>query len=451
MRPLDPGVQVAPGDPHAISGAAAWHSELADSLELQHGVVTGTASSVISTWNGEAAGSYQQLASVVGSHFLLAAGSARTAAEALFRYAAELERCQQEGTQALHQAEHWLGEQVRWQTKLTAAQTAITTAQGQIFAAQQSMYTVLGPNPLAPPTVNPAAAAELHAAEAALRRAQADQRTAQRELQHCEHEVLRWQARGRQIWGEAVQAGEQATGYTADINVAPPPLAGWIRPDRFNTPPPVTHHDGGFFDDPLGTIEHLASSAPGAVYGGLEWAVNQAPSVAAQAGKLGLEGFSTLIRYSPIGQGLHLASQLSGSTIGGCIGGSATAAFGFGYSIHGSICYEATPSGDDGTVVTAGYGAAVGGTGAGVSGEGLTSDGQRLSDQGRYFHYVTGTVGDGGTVNGGWAWGRNSQGRSVHTGTAGVGIGASDSPAGVDTGTSYSVTGSALGAPSPAP
>ena len=246
MSGSDPGVQVAPGDPAQISRAAAWHQELADAFELHHATITGATNAVLATWNGEAASSYARLATVVANHFIAASGDARTVSGSLFRYARELEHYQQQGMHALQQSEHWLLQQSDWQTKLDDANRAIANANRQIGDAQKAMGS------RGPAGIHPEAAAELHAGQVALATAQAEQATAERQLQDAEREVMRWQAVGRRAWDEAIQAARQATGDAEAVNVAPPPLAGWPRRDRFNTPYP--YHGEGSPAGPHGAI-----------------------------------------------------------------------------------------------------------------------------------------------------------------------------------------------------
>lgn len=98
-----------------------------------------TAASVYATWNGQAAASYQALSAAVAAHFWHAAGVSRTAAAALHRYATELMRLQLEGTQALHQAEHWLSEVNTWTARLRTATNDVTKAQAAVQAAQNAL------------------------------------------------------------------------------------------------------------------------------------------------------------------------------------------------------------------------------------------------------------------------------------------------------------------------
>lgn len=385
-NPLDPGFSVAPGDPGSLTSAAAWHQDLADSLELHEATIRGAASTVMSTWNGEAATAYGSLSQLVAGRFAFAALVSRDAARTLHAYAAELERCQREGTQALHEAEHWLTEQNTWQSRLDDANRRIGDAQGKIADAQATLTNPLMTGPFSSAFTGPARA-QLAAAERELTQAQSDARTATRELRHAEEEVIRYQQRGRQAWDEAITAAQRATGAIGAVEIPPPPLAGFAAPDRVPLSG-VQHHGGGFFSDPLGTIEHLGD---GALHD-LGWAWNHAPGAFAAAGTVLLRGASTVISSTLPGQLLRLGSQLTGSTLGLCAGGDATAPDGL--SVSGSLCYVAAPDATGGLTVTGGGG--VGGPGPGLSGAlgPLYSNGPTLAAQGNGFDYVSGSAGE---------------------------------------------------------
>jgi hypothetical protein len=221
----DPGVQVATGDPGAIQNAADWHSNLADQFDQHAGTVSGAASSVASSWQGEAAASYQDLSTIVANHFHSAAATSRTAAASLRRYATELERCQREGQRALQEAEHWLTEQTTWQGKLDDANKAVHTAQGQVHDAQTALTTATAMGPKGAAAAG-AAATRLHTAQDALTKAQDDQRKAQNHLDEATHQLAHWRRRGLQIWHEAQDAAIRATGELEPLSVPAPPLAG---------------------------------------------------------------------------------------------------------------------------------------------------------------------------------------------------------------------------------
>ena len=223
--PSDPGVQVAPGDPGQLSAAANWHSNLAAGLETHAATVVSAAGSLAPVWQGSAASSYQALSGMISAHFRGAAGTSRAAAASLRRYSGELERCQQEGKQALAHAEHWLDKARTDQTKLTAAQAAVTAAQAAVTGAEHDVMgaaNVVGPSAAG---VAAAAASRLRAAKDALTRAQAAERAAQKALTEATDQFTHWQTRGRQAWQDAVKAAETATGSLEPLSVAPPPLA----------------------------------------------------------------------------------------------------------------------------------------------------------------------------------------------------------------------------------
>ena len=104
----------------------------------------------------------------------------------------------------------------------------------------------------------------------------------------------------------------------------------------------------------------------------------------------GLRTAGTVVADSPAGMVLSWASQETGTSLGGCLGGSAYA----GVGVTGSICYYATPSGQSGFTVDGGAG------GGGPFGVNLligpsVSNAQNLSDLGGWFAYAGGSVGEG--------------------------------------------------------
>jgi hypothetical protein len=232
------GFDVAAGDPDQLSAAAAIHSDAADMLEMHAAVVSGAASSLDSAWQGQAAGSYQQLSQVVHSRFNVAASGARNAAAGLRQWAAELERCQHAGKAAMQECEHWLKQQQHWFFQLQDAEQQLTNAQAQLTA-------VSAPNPLtstfpaapapgAGPLSNPLAPGSLAAgaiasAKSAVAQAEHDVAVAKAKLKEATEQVLEWQAKGHRAWDDAMAAAETATGMLNGIRVTPPPVAGFAR------------------------------------------------------------------------------------------------------------------------------------------------------------------------------------------------------------------------------
>jgi hypothetical protein len=219
----DTGVQVATGDPGQLFQAAQWHLDLADGLSAHGHTIATAATSVSSSWTGEAAASYQALSGIVAAHFWNTAGISRTAAASLHRYGSELARLQLEGVQALRQAEHWLGEVNTWTARVQTANDAVTRAQGAVQTAETTLsHATAGPHG----TAVPAAAAQVRTAQDDLTRAQSEQRKAQHELDDAQHQLSHWQKRGAELWHEAQAAAIRATGELQPLTVAAPPLAG---------------------------------------------------------------------------------------------------------------------------------------------------------------------------------------------------------------------------------
>jgi uncharacterized protein YukE len=227
------GFDVANGDPDQLSAAAAIHSDAADMLEMHGAVVAGAASSLDSAWQGQAAGSYQQLSQVVHSRFNLAASGARTAAAGLRQWAAELERCQHAGKVAMRECEDWLKQQQHWFFQLQNAEQQLTNAQAQLTAVSApNPFTHTFPgggsstNPLSPGSL---AAGAIASAKDAVAAAEHDVTVAKAKLKEATEQVLEWQAKGHRAWDDAMDAAETATGMLNGIRVTPPPVAGFSR------------------------------------------------------------------------------------------------------------------------------------------------------------------------------------------------------------------------------
>lgn len=227
------GFDVANGDPDQLTAAAAIHSDAADMLEMHAAVVSGAASSLDSAWQGQAAGSYQQLSQVVHSRFNLAASGARTAAAGLRQWAAELERCQHAGKVAMRECEDWLKQQQHWFFQLQDAERELTNAQAQLTAVSApNPFTHTFPgggsstNPLSPGSL---AAGAIASAKSAVEQAEHAVVVAKAKLKEATEQVLEWQAKGHRAWDDAMAAAETATGTLNGIRVTPPPVAGFAR------------------------------------------------------------------------------------------------------------------------------------------------------------------------------------------------------------------------------
>ncbi len=63
-------------------------------------------------------------------------------------------------------------------------------------------------------------------------------------------------------------------------------------------------------------------------------------------------GAAAVIRMSPVGAGLDVASQVTGKTVGLCVGGDVLG----GIDVNGTLRYVSTPSGQAGITASAGGG-----------------------------------------------------------------------------------------------
>lgn len=136
----DPGVQAPTGDPGQVSAAASWHDGVAGFMEQTASTIEYTVRSLSGeNWGGEAARSYATLAGLVGAHFRQAGMAARSAAQALRRFATELEHLQREGIQAVNQTVHWMARKEHDQMTLIGAQQAVSAAQAAVSQAQAQL------------------------------------------------------------------------------------------------------------------------------------------------------------------------------------------------------------------------------------------------------------------------------------------------------------------------
>ena len=129
----------------------------------------------------------------------------------------------------------------------------------------------------------------------------------------------------------------------------------------------------------------------------------------------GLRTVGSVVANTPAGMALSAISQVTGVSVGGCVGGSLFA----GVDGTGSICYYATPSGQSG--ITLGGGGGGGGPFGGnfLIGPSI-SNAQTLSDFGGGFGFAGGSAGEG--IYGAGAQGQigqNSCGRTIWSATIG--------------------------------
>lgn len=396
IAPADAGFEVAPGDPDQIGQAAAAHAQLANVLEYQYGEINGAAGSVIGAWNGAAAQSYQSLSSYTAGHYMRAGETANQVAQGLRLYAQILRQCQDDGKLAMRQTEHWIEEEAMWAKKLVEAEQAITAAQNTITDNSGALYDPHGAGAFSP-TIDATAHAAVIVAQGQLQQAQGDARKAAFQVEYCKQEVLRFQQRGRQAWEEAVGAAESATGVV-DIHITPPPLVGYIVPDKFIDP--SSHHS--FFS--LHTLEDGATWVWDRVKGGFNGALAAAEHPGSD---------------TPLGVILGAIAGATDHTVGICVGGSAAGPNGFG--VGGQVCFDGTPDGGDAITVTGEAGPST--PGAGVYVGGLISNGKVPAAQGGPFT-TAGVNGGEGTVYGGDGAVGTYHHKGIWDGEGTVGIGA---------------------------
>jgi hypothetical protein len=220
----DVGFGVTGGDPGRLYDAARWHELVADDLDGHAAVIDHTAGSLRTVWRGAAASSYQALSGAVAAHFRSAAGCSRSAAATLQRYANQLDGYQQEGRLCLAEAEHWQQQLGANEAKLVRAKQTLRAAEEAVIQARHQVRATASAG-AASAAAHTAATAALTHAHSNLTQARGAVGDAQRALHHAEDELHHWQARGRQVWQEAQDAGSQASRTLGSVSVSPPPSA----------------------------------------------------------------------------------------------------------------------------------------------------------------------------------------------------------------------------------
>ena len=220
----DPGLgfAVPEGEPARLSDAAGWHEAAADDFDQHAALIDHTAGSLHPVWRGEAASSYQTRSSTLAVHFRVVADSSRSASAILRRYARELEAYQQEARRCLAEAEHWQRQVQTDRAKLARAEQALRAAEAAVAQARHEVQAAASAG-AAGALAHPAASADLAGAQTRLADAEATVRDVRSALSRAEDELHHWQARGRQVWQEAHDAGSQASTALGNLPVPPPP------------------------------------------------------------------------------------------------------------------------------------------------------------------------------------------------------------------------------------
>jgi hypothetical protein len=305
-----------------------------------------------------------------------------------------LKECQAEGKHALTMAEHWLEEENHWANKLAAAQSDVQAWQDTISQDSNPLFS----GPLTGMT-RAQAGADVAFGQQQLAQAENAVRTATFQVQYCKKQVIHWQKQGRFWWDQAEQAAETATGVT-NITITPPPLAGYIVPDKY-IQAAAPHHS--FFS--LHTVED-----------GVDWVWDRVSG--------GMQGFVNALDHggsgdTPLGLALGTIAGATDHTVGVCVGGSYSTSM--GRSVGGQVCVEGTPDGGDGVAVTVEAGPSTPGGGAYVGG--VYSNGKVLPAQNGVFVGGGAGGGDGETNVGGSYVQGTYEGKTIWDveGTVGVG------------------------------
>jgi len=221
MSQADVGFRVAEGNAVSMADAARRYEVVGQRLEAIGVKVRGTEASLHGVWQGQAASSYHDTSSMVGTSFHAAARVAATTSAALRRYSAELERCQREGIISKQQAERCLAE-IKTNTKLlSAAEADANAARAELSAADHDGIVARGAGSL---NAASAAAADRRAAtaRALLTDAQNRERCSRQKLSRSREELAQWQAKGRRADQDAHATAHAAAGVLRAQTVTPP-------------------------------------------------------------------------------------------------------------------------------------------------------------------------------------------------------------------------------------
>ncbi|HWF49782.1 MAG TPA: hypothetical protein VG294_03965 [Solirubrobacteraceae bacterium] len=221
MSQADVGFRVPGGDAGSMADAARRYEIVGRGLEAIGVKVHGTQATLTGAWQGQAASSYHDTSSTVGTSFHAAARSAATTSAALRRYSVELEHCQREGIISKHQAERCLAE-IQTQTRqLSSAESDANAARAELGAAAHDGAVAHGAGSLGAAS---AAAADRRAAtaRAALTDAQSRERCSRQKLAHLQEELAQWQAKGRRAEEDAHAAAHRTAAVLRAQTVAPP-------------------------------------------------------------------------------------------------------------------------------------------------------------------------------------------------------------------------------------
>ena len=149
--------QVAPGNAGAISDAAIWHEQISAQMSTHAQSITDATSTALSRWQGDAAASYQALSGRMTDAFRAGEIRAGETAQTMRSVAGELDRCQQEGTRALTQANDWLQKATQYYQHASDLKTKLDTATSHLSNLEGQMQTGIqisahaGPSPTTGP------------------------------------------------------------------------------------------------------------------------------------------------------------------------------------------------------------------------------------------------------------------------------------------------------------
>lgn len=221
FRAADVGFRIADGDADAVADAARRYENVGQGLEAIGAKVRGTEASLGGVWHGEAASSYRNTSSQVGTSFHAAARVAASTSAELRRYSAELERCQREGIVSKQHAERCISE-IETETRLlSTAESEARAARAELSAAENDATAARGAGSLGAASAG-VADQRAASARAMLADAQNREQRARQKLSQLREELAQWQARGRRAQEDAHAAAGRTAGVLRAQTVTPP-------------------------------------------------------------------------------------------------------------------------------------------------------------------------------------------------------------------------------------
>jgi hypothetical protein len=229
--------QVAPGDACQIDSAAVWHEQISEQMGTHARSISDAADASLGKWDGEAAAAYKGLAHDMVVRYEGGQARAGATAQMLRAISAKLRHCQEDGTHALNQAEHWVEQATKDYSLACEAKARFEQAEADYLKATEAYDNATRSQPTGTWVTNPSSlgsySAAVTEATTRLHRAEAEFKRAAQTLHDDNLEIGKWDRRGEQAWDDALDAVQGFTGLPAGP-IPTPPMPGIPVP----APPP---------------------------------------------------------------------------------------------------------------------------------------------------------------------------------------------------------------------